>query len=405
MRRRAVVVLAAFSVVLAAGCGAGERSSVAPVVRDSAGVTIVENKAPSLGAGAIKISADPVLEIGVLEGDDAYQLNRVVGATRLSDGRYAVANAGTWELRFYDAGGRHLRSVGGEGGGPGEFQYMRSLWRVAGDTLLVSDLTSRRLSVFDGEGRFVTSYAVPVPSGSLPDGTLVGWRTDQNFDSGSLTSGMLRPDQYLVHYTRGDVVLDTLGRLPSTERYLHLEMSGGSIGSIEISPPPFGRTTEMVVSGDRVYAGSADEYEVGVYRPGVGLARLIRVARAPERVTPVVIGALKERQLAAAGDAEGRRAVEQRFTSMEFPEFLPAYAGFRVDSEGVLWVQEYRPPGEEGSRWDLFDDEGRWLTTVELPARFRVLEIGSEHLLGVWRDEMDVEYLRVYEVDRSGLAG
>lgn len=388
-------------VLVLTGCGAGERTAAVPVVRDSAGITIVESSVPVLAGGGVRISAAPELEIGVLEGEEAYQFTRVMGATRLSDGRIVVANAGTSELRFYDAGGRHLQSVGGQGGGPGEFQYMRSLWRVAGDSLLVWDLGSRRLSLFDGEGRFVTSYSVRPPEGMLSDGTLIGDVANRIFDPNTPRSGLHRLPQYLLRYTRGDEVLDTLGALPGTERHVHLAMSGGSISSIEVSPPPFGRTTNVAVSGDLVYAGSADTYEVGVYRSGAGLERLIRLARAPREVTPAVIESLKEERLGAARDAEARRAVEQQFASLEFPEYLPAYRAIRVDAAGVLWVEDYRLPGDEVARWQLFDREGGWLTTVELPTQLRVLEIGTDQMLGLWRDEWDVEYLRVYGVDRS----
>ncbi len=73
------------------------------------------------------MSDEPILDIGVLEGDRFYQFDQIVGGKRLSDGRIAVANAGSLELRYYDAEGKHLFSTGREGGGPGEFGGMMSL--------------------------------------------------------------------------------------------------------------------------------------------------------------------------------------------------------------------------------------------------------------------------------------
>jgi hypothetical protein len=29
-------------------------------------------------------------------------------------------------------------------------------------------------------------------------------------------------------------------------------------------------------------------------------------------------------------------------------------------------------------------------------------EIGEDYILGVWKDEMDVEYVRMYSLDRGG---
>ena len=34
--------------------------------------------------------------------------------------------------------------------------------------------------------------------------------------------------------------------------------------------------------------------------------------------------------------------------------------------------------------------------TVRTPAELRVLDIGADWLLGVWQDELDVEYVREY---------
>ncbi|WP_419943063.1 hypothetical protein [Candidatus Palauibacter sp.] len=64
------------------------------------------------------------MSIGTAGGDPAYELFRVGGAMRLSDGRIVVANAGTGELRVYDPDGIHLASWGGQGDGPGEFGPM-----------------------------------------------------------------------------------------------------------------------------------------------------------------------------------------------------------------------------------------------------------------------------------------
>lgn len=393
----AIVVLAGVSL---AGCGAGERAASGPVVRDSAGVVIVENMAPLRGGeGVVVISAAPLLEIGVLEGEEAYQFNGIAGALRLSDGRIVVANRGTSELRYYDARGRHLRSVGGKGGGPGEFQYIDVPLRLAGDSLLVGERAASRISLFTAAGDFATSYGVRAPVGVLADGTLVGRRTLRS-PGDQVRSGLLRDAEALVRHTRSGEELDTLGVVRGSERHLHIEQSGGTITSIEISTPLFSRSQQLAVGPDRVYAGSADSFEVEVYRPGHGLERLVRVVRPARPVTPAVLEAKKREELEAAPDAERRRGVERRFAELSPPEFLPAYSGFRLDDTGVLWVEEYRAPGEAEPRWQLFDGEGRWLTTVVTPERLRVLEIGVDYLLGVWRDELDVEYLRLYGLVR-----
>src|SRR5690606_1239133 len=115
-----------FALLSMPGCGASESVRLGIVIRDSAGVRIVENG--DAGA-ACHLAAEPMLELGVLEGAPEYQLHGVVHAIRLPDGEVAIANAGSREVRLYDQNGRFLRAFGREGDGPGEFRIPVRLWQ------------------------------------------------------------------------------------------------------------------------------------------------------------------------------------------------------------------------------------------------------------------------------------
>ena len=106
------------------------------MVRDSAGIRIVENTTPLWQEGEEwHLSPEPVVDIG--GGDvEENQLFRVAGALRLSDGRIVVGNGGTHELRFYTGDGAFVRSVGRRSDGPGEFQDLRWVRRLRGDSLI-----------------------------------------------------------------------------------------------------------------------------------------------------------------------------------------------------------------------------------------------------------------------------
>lgn len=74
--------------------------------------------------------------------------------------------------------------------------------------------------------------------------------------------------------------------------------------------------------------------------------------------------------------------------------------GFR-DRVGNLWVAEYRVL-DEPSRWQIFDPSGRWLGELTLPDGGRITEIGDDYVLGVWRDEAEVETVRLYGLRKPG---
>ena len=75
---------------------------------------------------------------------------------RLEDGTVVVADRGANELRLFDAAGGFIRSLGGPGEGPGEFQLLNEVW-TRGDTILVSDNIQSRISVFGRGGDVSTA--------------------------------------------------------------------------------------------------------------------------------------------------------------------------------------------------------------------------------------------------------
>ena len=146
-------------VILIASAGCDSASAPpASVVRDSAGVRIVENVEPRWTAEAAWwLSQEPVTQIGGIEGDPNQELYQVRGAIRLTDGNIIVVSAGTNELRFFRPDGSHIRTVGGQGDGPGEFRFVSWVSQLDGDSLAAFDGRQLRVSYFDPDGGFVRS--------------------------------------------------------------------------------------------------------------------------------------------------------------------------------------------------------------------------------------------------------
>ena len=382
-----------------AACGAGDRPGSAPVVRDSAGITIVENSAPAWRPGeAWRIPAEPEVEIGVLEGEAPYQLYRVAGAVRLSDGRIVIANGGTSELRYYTPDGRHLHSVGREGDGPGEFRMIGRIIRLPGDSVLAANLMPPpRLALFDDEGAFVRAItpAPQSPVGRLSDGTLVAHAT---VNVRNPQNGTIRIPAIVVLHAPASAAADTIVSLPGSERYVQIDQE---TGWFLIRPAPFGRSAHVAVAADRIYAGENESYEVGVYVPGTGLTQLIRRTRPNRPVTRAMIDELRRRNLENARDDNERRAIERQLAEAAFPETLPAFSDLEADAAGRLWVKDYVVGGEE-NRWDVFEPDGRWLGTVVLPRGFNPTEIGEDYVLGIVRDDLGVELVRVHRIEKGG---
>ena len=211
-------------VVLGALLGAAA-PSLAQDSRDSAGVRIVENKTQALPRGrAWRVEARPFLQIGRVAGgadpvgqDTVYELLRVMGVARLSDGRIAVANQGSSTIRFFDSAGRFVGSAGRDGEGPAEFRQILGMKAIRGDTLFVVDLGEIEFFSPDGrhlrrgERRLGSTYPFVFPSGVFDDGSYGGLDYDEDRMRRAGSEPFLTP---LVHVTENGTRLDTLALVP-----------------------------------------------------------------------------------------------------------------------------------------------------------------------------------------------
>ncbi len=384
------------------GCDSGTARSSGSEVRDSAGVRIVVNTGPRWPeVRGWRLAAEPAVDIGVLQGDTNYQLFRVEGAVRLNDGPIVVANAGTSELRFYDAAGRFLSAVGREGGGPGEFGDLGSLMLLHGDSLLVWDWGHQRLSVFGPGGDFIRLFtlqsladagAFPTYIAPLADGSLLV-AAQRSVASREIKSGVSRDSALYGRWDLQGALIDTIGRFPAGEYYTRAWDRGMSRLAL-----PFGRFAWAAVHRAGFYFGSSDAYEIGYYTATGTLQRLIRIDQPNREVTTEDRERYKHELLEEAAEEGYRQTAERLLRDMPFPQRMPAHGALRVDVEGDLWVAGYARPGEDQVHWTVFDPDGVMLGGVETPRRFHVYQIGTDFVLGRFDDELDIEHVRLYEL-------
>lgn len=369
-------------------------------VRDSAGVRIVEHQA--LDAPPWWLSAEPVLVLGTLEGEDAQQLYSAEHALRRADGGIIVANQGTQEVRFFGPGGEHIRTVGGGGGGPGEFERMWGMVRVAADSLAVWDPTAKRLTLYDAEGtvgRMVTAEVAgfsPVLIGALDDHhvavidgldaiAVFSTRTGVRDDSATV----LKVD------IRSGAIADTLGPYPAGQQYVNVSETMFWMKNVV-----FGRKRLVDAAAGRVHVGDDRTGEVRSYDPEGRLVGILRAGGEPLPVTSAAERAYRARILEEAQEdrrAEERRRLAETPTAERFPSFDELF----VDPVGRLWIRAFDPDLGGTRRWVIFHEDGRAAGRVDLPERFQPLDAGPDYVLFRTRDELDVERLVMFELRGS----
>jgi hypothetical protein len=390
-------------VVVWAGCGE-ERAADAWSVRDSAGIRIVESARPAWEDGTEwTVAAEAVVSIGVAEGDSTQILDRVVDARLIGSDTVLVVDGGSSQLRWYGADGRLLRSVGRQGAGPGEFsRYGPGRLCVLGDgDLLVADPIQQRAHVFTRTGAFAATLAVrldaafPSVQGCFADGTLLGWHSEQGPER---IPGRVNPMTFVWTRLGGDgSTQGELARLPGAQQYL-LERGDGS-ATYHTIPFTVGSTAAAAPAALYVTVGADPAIERRTLEGSVD--RLVRWQ--PARVRSEDVYERYRAQVIAAQTQPDRRRHWTRFfdVGVELPAFVASLQALLVDDEGVLWAERYRLPWESAGVWDVFDAAGRWLGGVVLPDRFDVRQIGRDFILGIHRDTLGVERVRVHRLDRE----
>lgn len=400
--------------LLAAACSPPETETDVRsyTTRDSANVRIVENFSPGWTAGEKwTVAHEPRVAIGgSVEGEAAYQLFQASDATRLADGRIAIVNGGTKEVRVFDTAGIHVETVGGEGEGPGEFRLPFKIARSALDTILVFDgAYPGSVSQFNQTeyvdrttlNRAALQEAFPgwfAEGGDLlPDGTLLLGLHNQE-TAGPAPEGAFRVENGWVRLTADGSRIDTVGFFPGWEHF------GYQVdGQTTSNPLPFGANTYVVAGGDpvRVFVADSRVYEIRALADDGSVQTLIRREFLPQPVTEEDIRRTEDQYrsfLDRVPEAQRGRFLDY-LDVVEYPDTKPVLGIVEVDAEGNLWVGDTDRAGD-GQSMSVFDPTGVWLGHVILPPSLRIFEIGPDYVLGATRDELGIERVELYDLVR-----
>jgi hypothetical protein len=115
----------------------------------------------------------------------------------------------------------------------------------------------------------------------------------------------------------------------------------------------------------------------------------------------------------ASGPANQAANTRLRWEAAPERERLPAFALFIVDELGLIWVRPYeplehstafggllRPGGGPGGRWTILSPAGVKLGVVDMPSDLEPIRITADAVIGVSRNELDIESVRVHAIRR-----
>jgi hypothetical protein len=369
-----------------------------PVLRDSAGVAIVEYPADLSPPTEWAITLDGAVRM-------ASEFSRVRDGARLGDGRLVVADGDSRTLRYFGADGALQHTAGRAGAGPGEFRSITYMNRWLGDSVLVWDVQQRRLSVFDESGTFARSFAL-VTDSTTPFGNVHGV-----FGDGSMyASGFSAfpsgdgPQPGRQQATTPAYRFASDGRLATVYPF---EQSGEGFfivfdnGGFSVMTPLFARSTTLHAGRALLVHATNERYELLLRAPTGELQRIIRRAGTPPPVTAALRSAVVEHTLSQMENAAQRERERGPLETMDVPPTVPAFGRVLLDRADHVWVEEYDAIPRETTVWLVFATDGSLRARATMPQRLAPIEIGEDHVLGVERDALDVESVVLVSLVRS----
>lgn len=431
MTARSLVAVSLISLA-AAACGARDDvpdsdDTWAGTITTEGNVTTVVNESGSVWGGTATLVEE--LSIGVEAGADAYMLGRPAGLFATEDEVYVVDQQ-VPIVRVYDWRGAHLRDIGREGQGPGE--YMRPGAVIVGHDgrVYVSEWgTGGRINVYSASGEALDTWTWsrgPVETyGSdvllRHDGSVLlraNWYPPgERLDRGALRTGWqeVGPDgpigepieQPDLEAQRLEIALVERG----TARPRTLQVPNSPTLVSAYSP-----------AGAYIFGDSGDyTFEI---RHADGRATKV------ERIwTPVPVSA-DEREYLKRTTTRLARAIagpDWTYNGPEIPDHKPAYYLFTPTQDTRVMVSRYGPshytegcdltfdlserPTEtcfESERvWDMFDDAGRYLGEVarpDAPALYTPFWLG-DRLWAMVEDEAGTPRVKRYRLVLPGQEG
>ncbi|MFG1691570.1 hypothetical protein ACGF5M_05410 [Gemmatimonadota bacterium] len=347
----------------------------------------------------------PILVIGEEDGDEPFLFARIRGTVPMPNDGVAVADGLSREIRYFDGGGRHLHTAGGEGSGPGEFTRLRNAFGYLGDSIAATNAMGGAVSVFSAGGEWGRSATCQPASDSLSglfvEGALKGGaflvRAMKQFQTEGPTIGYHRePSVYQICSPEG-AAGPALAELPDLE-FETLNQEGRWMSF----PLEMGRKAIFVIVGNEVLVGVTDRLELWRYGADGELNGILRVEVSPTPMNDDMRTQWIEHTLEAVDDPETARQTRQRYRDRIWPDSLPVFSDLKADSEGNLWVRKFAPDYLEGpSDWWVFSPDGSFLARATLPESLQVRAIGSHFVIGVMADELGVERVYRHQLEKG----
>ena len=321
------------------------------------------------------------LRLGAVEGGSPESFGGAVVVEATEDGIVIVGDPQSAEIRYFGADGRHLRTVGNRGMGPGEYQDIIGLALDAEARLWVADRGAARVTVLDSDGSLLQTHPY---AGFVNFGW--GGRVDSN---GQLHNPILVnvPTGFQPAYERwGEAGFDTLVIPKYAPAQREISASDGRTRLVNV---PFAARPHWAIDTDGLlWYGTSDKYV------------LFRIAYNGDTVLTIDRTGADQIALTPEEHQQGIESLRGPFGNDAIvdpawvPTTRPVFEGLLIDDQRRLWVTVPKAGGSIG--FEVFGLDGKLLAEVELPPEIETVRqplVRGNYMYVVIRDEMDIPFV------------
>lgn len=256
------------------------------------------------------------------------------------EGNIYVADSKEVCVKVFDKNGKHIRTFGKKGQGPGEIQFFTRVHMFAGKEIMIYDRGNNRLSFYSLDGEFLREISTGKYrfTRAIPDskGNIIG-------------QVAIFGDKFVYEIKKFDPELNPI-----------IEIATIEIARIPRVFNPVSPVISVRLMGNDHFAwGNSQKYEIFIVNPeGKTMRKIVK------DYMPVRISEAEKKKMTK--DVLGDRGIPPGW-KLEFPKNYHPFYYFICGDENRIYVQTYEKDKKGDIYFDVFDAEGRYIVRFSLP--------------------------------------
>jgi len=309
------------------------------------GLTVVHNPKKAIRKAGSPSSLVLTLDLSIgKSAADENALFSIIGGVLVDvDEDIIVIDEREVVIKVFDKTGKHVRTFGKRGQGPGELQSASRIVLKGGKDIAILDTANNRFSYYSKTGQCLKEMGLRKYSSVRrikPDSKGYIYADSTTVDEGKLIDKIMKFDPEFH-------MIDTVAEAERISKVY------------EFNPIPEWFMYD-VMDDDRFIWGRNTKYEFTILDPDGKPLRKILKDYSPVKISDAARKKIIKETFGDSGIPDSLRVV--------FPDNFPAFYYFICDDIGRIYARTYQENDRGDLQWDVFDEGGIYILSFFLPA-------------------------------------